>query len=141
VLSIVVLLAACGSGGGLVSTDAVSTTTTMSPAPEWLRRKVSEMSAAADGPRHGTGWVAELGSRFEAVETVSGDRVQNTANPPVYVVVVLGDFVSNRGFRDDTDFRGAQLTLVIAREGDRAMTDQGIGKKTPLPAGSERFSF
>jgi hypothetical protein len=136
-----VLLAACGGGGGRVATDAASTTTTSSAAPQWLQDKVSQLSTISGGQAHGSAWLAEFGSRFEAVETMSGDRIQNTANPPVYVVVVRGDFVSNRGFRADTDVHGAQLTLVIPRAGDRAMTDLGIGKASPPPAGSERFSF
>ncbi len=131
------LLAACGSG----ATDAVSTTTTSSPAPVWVQHEVSGQSVAAGGPAHGSGWIVPYASRFEAVETVSDDRIQNTAHPPVYVVMVRGAFVSNRGFRDDTDFHGAELTLVIPREGDRTITDRGIGKETPVPAGSERFSF
>jgi hypothetical protein len=137
-----VVLAACGSGGGRAATDAVSTTTTSSPAPIWLQQKVSQLSQNSGGQKHGTGWLAEFGSRFEAVEAVSEDRIQNTANPPVYVVIVRGDFVSNRSFRDDEGVHGAQLTLVIPRSGhDLAMTDLGIGPEAPPPAASERFSF
>jgi hypothetical protein len=138
VIVIVGLAVACTGGGGRL--DSASTTTT-SPAPEWLRHRVSGLSVASQGPKHGTGWIAPFASRVDAVEAVSGDRVENTANPPVSVVVVRGDFVAQRGVRNGVSTHGKQLTLVIPRAGDRAMTDLGIGRVTPLPAGSERFSF
>ena len=80
--------------GGGAATDAVSTTTTSSPAPEWLRREVLRQSVSVVGLQHGDGWVAPFATLSEVVAaTVSDDRVQNVADPPVYVVVLRGDFV------------------------------------------------
>jgi hypothetical protein len=133
-----VALGACASGD---ANETASTTTTSSPAPEWLRREVSQLSRISDGPAHGTGWVKEFATRSEALAAVDQDHVQNVAEPSVYLVVLRGGFVSKRGFPDASPPRGEQLTLVIPQEPGQAVLDTGITPETPPPAGSERFGF
>jgi hypothetical protein len=136
------LLVACGSGGG--AGESASTTTTSSPAPEWVRRLVSAESASSRGQMHGAALIAKFATRSEAVETTMHDeRDVNVDDPPVFVVVVRGDFVSSRGHPPGVDApRGKQLTIVFPQQPvDLWVLDYGLGKAMPPPAGSERFSF
>lgn len=129
------LLAACGSGGGSGSTS--------SPAPGWVRRAVSRESAGSGDPEHGTAQIASFATRAEAVATVMHEVRDRDDGPPVYVVVVRGDFVSNRGHPPGVEApRGRQLTIVFPQHPvDLVELDYGLGREEPPPAGSERFSF
>jgi hypothetical protein len=126
---------ACASGGQ----DTAPTTTTSSPAPEWLRREVSEQSVAHGGPKHGTARLTKDPSRQHAVIKTSGDRVY--ADQPVYVVTIRGDFTSNRGFPGAPPPRGKQLTVLFAQKPDGGVLDVGVGRESPPLDGSQRFPF
>jgi hypothetical protein len=71
-----------------------------------------------------------------------GDEVVNVADPPVYVVILRGEFTSNRGAFNNRMPHGKQLTLVLPQAPrDVGVLDTGIGPVSPLPEVAQSFTY